>query len=77
MSKSTDVIFAVDSIPAILAFVGTKMLISDYYKIPIMASLGVVAVILITSVALSVMRARMLEYRARELKKLHDHGVEK
>ncbi len=55
---------------AILAFVGTKMLISDYYEVPIMVSLGVVAAILITSVSLSVIRARLLEYRARKLKKL-------
>lgn len=116
--ESTDIIFAVDSIPAILAittdpfivytsnvfailglralyfalagimpmfyylnyglsvilaFVGTKMLVSDYYKVPITVSLGVVAAILIASVALSVIRARMLEYRARELKKLQEH----
>ncbi|MBU3967023.1 MAG: hypothetical protein KKG76_06590 [Euryarchaeota archaeon] len=42
-------------------------------KIPIMVSLGVVAAILIASVALSVIRARMLEYRARELKKFQEH----
>ncbi len=58
---------------AILAFVGTKMLVSDYYKVPITVSLGVVAAILIASVALSVIRARMLEYRAKELKKLQKH----
>jgi tellurite resistance protein TerC len=58
---------------AILAFVGTKMLISDYYKVPIFVSLGIVAAILITSVALSIIRARMLEYRAMELKKLQEH----
>ncbi|MDP3105216.1 MAG: TerC family protein, partial [Candidatus Methanoperedens sp.] len=58
---------------AILAFVGTKMLISDFFKVPIMVSLGVVVAILIASVALSVMRARLLEYRARELKKLQEH----
>jgi tellurite resistance protein TerC len=58
---------------AILAFVGTKMLISDYYKVPIATSLGVVASILIASVALSVIRARLLEYRAKELKKLQEH----
>lgn len=58
---------------AILVFVGTKMLISDFFKVPIMVSLGVVAAILIASVALSVMRARLLEYRARELKKFQEH----
>ena len=53
---------------AILTFVGTKMLISDYYKVPTMVSLGVVAGILVTAVIFSVIRSRMLEYRANELK---------
>jgi tellurite resistance protein TerC len=115
--ESTDVIFAVDSIPAILAittdpfivytsnvfailglralyfalagvmpmfyylnyglsvilsFVGIKMLISDHFKVPTMASLGVIVAILVTSVIFSVIRARMLEYRAKELKRLQE-----
>lgn len=37
----------------ILAFVGTKMLISDFYKVPIGLSLGVIAAILIVSVVVS------------------------
>ncbi len=98
--ESTDVVFAVDSIPAIfgithdpfivytsnifavlglralyfllqgmmdrfhylpiglglvLAFVGLKMLITDYYPIPIGASLGVVAVVLAGSVVASLL----------------------
>jgi tellurite resistance protein TerC len=98
--ESTDVVFAVDSIPAIfgithdpfivytsnifavlglralyfllqgmmdrfhylpiglglvLAFVGLKMLIADYYKIPIGLSLGVVAFVLVGSVAFSLL----------------------
>ena len=98
--ESTDVVFAVDSIPAIfgithdpfivytsnifavlglralffllqgmmnrfhylpiglglvLAFVGLKMLIAGYYTIPIGASLGVVALVLFGSVALSLL----------------------
>lgn len=53
---------------AILTFVGIKMLISDYYKVPTMISLGVVAGILVTAVIFSVIRSRMLEYRANELK---------
>jgi tellurite resistance protein TerC len=98
--ETTDVIFAVDSIPAILAitqdpfivytsnvfailglralyfalagiiqlfhylhyglasilvFVGTKMLISDLYKVPIGVSLGVVAGLLLLSVAASIL----------------------
>lgn len=55
---------------AILTFVGTKMLISDYYKVPTMVSLGVVAGILVTAVIFSVIRSRMLEYRAKELKRI-------
>jgi tellurite resistance protein TerC len=37
----------------VLIFVGIKMLIVDYYKIPVFISLGVVALILLTSVLLS------------------------
>ena len=96
----TDVIFAVDSIPAILAitkdpfivytsnifailglrslyfalagilkyfrylhyglsvvlvFVGTKMLISELYKVPILASLGVIATVILISIVLSIL----------------------
>jgi tellurite resistance protein TerC len=99
MIETTDVLFAVDSIPAILAItlnafvvytsnvfailglrsmyfavsglmkifrflhyglavililVGTKMLLSDYVRIPITATLGVVAGVLLVSVVLSV-----------------------
>ena len=101
--ETTDVIFAVDSIPAILAitldtfivyssnvfailglralyfalagliqlfqylhyglsgilvFVGTKMLISDYYKIPIWISLGVVLALLVVSVLASLLPSK-------------------
>jgi len=59
---------------AILAFVGTKMLISDFYKVPTMISLSIVAGILVTAVILSIVRARMLEYRARELKRFQEQG---
>ncbi|HRK60956.1 MAG TPA: TerC family protein [Candidatus Omnitrophota bacterium] len=96
----TDVIFAVDSIPAILAitkepfivytsnifailglrslyfalagilqyfrflhyglsvvlvFVGIKMLISEFYKVPILASLGVIAVVILISIIASIL----------------------
>src|SRR5687768_8898141 len=99
--EATDVVFAVDSIPAIFAittdpfivytsnifailglrnlyfvvagfmekfhylkvglafvllFVGAKMLIMDFYKIPIVVSLGVVAGILVLSVVISVLK---------------------
>ena len=98
--ESTDLIFAVDSIPAIFAitedpfivytsnifailglralyfllagvvhrfhflklglslvliFVGTKMLISDAYKVPVAISLGVIALVLMASVAASLL----------------------
>jgi tellurite resistance protein TerC len=101
--ETTDVIFAVDSIPAIFAitldpfivytsnvfailglralffllagvmemfhylrvglsfvlcFVGAKMLLADFYKIPIGVSLGVVAGILILSILASVLKQR-------------------
>ncbi|MCC6297887.1 MAG: TerC family protein [Anaerolineales bacterium] len=104
--ESTDLIFAVDSIPAIFAvtqdpfivytsnvfailglrslyfllagvvdkfhylkfglsvvlvFVGVKMLIVDFYKIPVGLSLGVIATILTTSIVASLIRSRRLE----------------
>ena len=37
----------------VLIFIGTKMLIVDWVKIPVFISLGVVALILLTSVLLS------------------------
>ena len=103
MIETTDLIFAVDSIPAILAitldtfivyssnvfailglralyfalagliqlfqylhyglsgilvFVGTKMLIADFYKVPIGLALGVVGLIITTSVAASLWATR-------------------
>jgi tellurite resistance protein TerC len=104
--ESTDLVFAVDSIPAIFAvtedpfivytsnvfailglrslyfllagvidkfhylklglsvvliFVGIKMVIVDFYKIPIGLSLGVIAMILVTSIIASLMRAKRME----------------
>jgi tellurite resistance protein TerC len=103
--ESTDLVFAVDSIPAVLAvtqepflvytsnvfailglralyfllagamarfhylklalsmilgFVGVKMLIADFYKIPIALSLGVIAGLLALAVVASLVRARRL-----------------
>jgi TerC family integral membrane protein len=47
---------------AVLAFVGVKMLLTDTaFKIPIGASLGVIAVILATAVGASLVRARRIE----------------
>ena len=37
----------------ILAFVGVKMLISEVYKIPTLASLGVIAGVLVVAIGLS------------------------
>lgn len=39
----------------VLAFVGTKMLISEFYKIPILVSLGVIATVILISIILSIM----------------------
>jgi tellurite resistance protein TerC len=44
----------------ILGFVGIKMLIAGFFKIPIMLSLGVIASVLIISVVASLMRERRL-----------------
>jgi tellurite resistance protein TerC len=43
---------------AVLIFVGTKMVIADFYKIPITVSLGVVAGILTISILASLWKAR-------------------
>lgn len=42
----------------VLMFVGTKMLIVDWFKIPVAVSLGVVAAVLATSMLLSLMATR-------------------
>jgi tellurite resistance protein TerC len=39
----------------VLAFVGTKMLIVDFYKVPIALSLGVIAALLVLSVVASLL----------------------
>lgn len=46
---------------AILTFVGTKMVIVDFYKIPVVVSLSVVVAILIISVIASLIRSKRLE----------------
>ncbi len=43
---------------AILAFVGTKMLISDFYKVPIAAALGIVLFFLVISIVWSIVAER-------------------
>jgi len=44
----------------ILGFVGLKMLVAEFYKVPIGLSLGVIAGVLIVAVAASLVRARRL-----------------
>lgn len=45
----------------VLVFVGIKMVIVDFYKIPTLLSLGVVATILTTSIVASLIRSRRME----------------
>jgi tellurite resistance protein TerC len=45
----------------VLVFVGIKMVIVDFYKIPVGLSLGVIAAILTTSIIASLFRAKHLE----------------
>ncbi len=45
----------------VLVFVGVKMLIADFYKVPIGLALGIVAVILVSSVAASLAATRKRE----------------
>ena len=46
---------------AVLAFVGIKMLLADFYEIPIVVALGVVGIILAASVVASVVWPRRIE----------------
>jgi len=45
----------------ILLFIGTKMLIVEFYKIPVLVSLAVVAVILVLSMVASLFYTRRRE----------------
>jgi len=45
----------------VLVFVGIKMVIVDFYKIPVGISLGAIAAILTTSVIASLIRSRRFE----------------
>lgn len=47
---------------AILAFVGVKMLISSFYKIPDMMALGIIAFLLAASIAVSIIKPRKKEF---------------
>jgi tellurite resistance protein TerC len=44
-----------EGLAAILIFVGTKMVIADFYKIPALASLGVIVTILIIAFGASLL----------------------
>ncbi len=46
------------ALAAVLVFVGTKMLVIDFYKVPALASLAVIATILATAVVASLVAAR-------------------
>ena len=43
----------------VLMFVGAKMLLTDLYKLPILASLGIIAGILVASIAASLLKPRL------------------
>jgi tellurite resistance protein TerC len=49
------------ALAVILSFVGVKMLISSVFKIPVAASLGVIAGLLVVAVVASLIRAKRLE----------------
>lgn len=49
------------ALSVILSFVGVKMLVSGFYKIPIAVSLGVIVALLAFAVAASLVRARRIE----------------
>jgi predicted tellurium resistance membrane protein TerC len=54
------------SLAVVLTFVGVKMLIAHFYKVPIVLSLGIVIGVLAIGVAASLVRARRI--RARQVK---------
>lgn len=51
------------ALAVILSFVGLKMLVSNFYKIPVGVSLGVIAALLIVAVVASLVRAKRLAGR--------------
>jgi tellurite resistance protein TerC len=54
----------------ILAFVGSKMLIAGWYKVPIYVSLAVILGVLLTSILTSVISTRSVRETARHQKEL-------
>jgi tellurite resistance protein TerC len=53
------------ALAAILSFVGVKMLVAEWYKVPIGLSLGVIAGMLAVAMAASLLRASRLDAEAR------------
>jgi tellurite resistance protein TerC len=51
------------ALSTILVFVGGKMVVAEFYKVPIVVSLGVVALLLAIAVVASLVRARRLAHR--------------
>ncbi len=62
------------ALAAILIFVGTKMLVIDFYKVPAMASLGVIASILAVAITASILVAKRREQRAAPAAAVPAHG---
>ena len=56
------------ALAGVLAFVGTKMLVVDFYKVPITASLGVIAVLIAIGIAGSLLFPKAAQPVAGELK---------
>jgi tellurite resistance protein TerC len=56
------------ALAGVLAFVGTKMLVVDFYKVPITASLGVIAVLIAIGIAGSLLFPKPAQPVAGELK---------
>ena len=56
------------ALAGVLAFVGTKMLVVDFYKVPITASLGVIAVLIAIGIAGSLLFPKLAQPVAGELK---------
>jgi tellurite resistance protein TerC len=56
------------ALAGVLAFVGTKMLIVDFYKIPIGASLGVIAVLIAIGIAGSLLFPKAVQPPSDDLK---------
>ncbi len=56
----------------ILGFLGVKMVIAEFYKVPVAVSLGVVVVVLVVSGALSLVRSRQSPWKRTEGEECQD-----